>query len=619
MLNKSNVGMDPGVLTAALIVKSGRTHGFAPTKAILIFVALFSFFLSFLCKAESLSPLPADKAFAFSAYLDKDNQLILQWDIAPGYYLYRNQLKLAPAGLSSLQTNKINLPVGSFKYDALHGNYQAYVGTLKIPVHFLPSKKGVLDLNINYQGCSSGGFCYTPIKKTLKVDLSQVKVPQNLNQYVQSVHETANEPANSNAIASLFVGHPFWLIILSFLGLGLLLAFTPCVLPMIPILSGIIVGQRKKATPKKSFTLSLMYVAGMAITYAIAGIVVALIGSSIQAQLQKPWIMVLFSGLFVLLALSLFGFYELQLPARWQKLLTALSNKQKGGTYFSVFLMGCLSTLIVSPCVSAPLVGVLAYIGQTGDVMLGGFALLALGIGMGIPLLLIGISADRLLPKTGAWMVLVEKVFGFIMLGFAIWMLSRMIPGPVTLFLWSMLFIVAAIFFAVFSPVPTRLHWLAKSGAVILLVYGMILIVGAVTGNSDLFHPWAQLGQSRQSALRTPSFTLVSSMEELDQHLVDARQSKQKVLLDFYADWCTSCVLMDRTVFSRDDVRKALINYQALRVDVTANNAFDQAVLKRFHVIGPPTIIVFDIEGQELTGERIVGEVNAKEFLQRIK
>ena len=287
---------------------------------------------------------------------------------------------------------------------------------------------------------------------------------------------------------------------LSFLGLGLLLAFTPCVLPMVPILSGIIIGHRKKNHIRlKHFFLSLSYVSGMAITYAIAGVVIALIGSSIQAELQKTWVIVLFSSLFVLLALSLFGFYELQLPRRFQRHIATLSHKQSGGTYIGVFLMGCLSTLIVSPCVSAPLVGVLAYIGQTGDVILGTVALLALGIGMGIPLLLIGISADKILPKAGPWMVILERIFGFLMLGIAIWMLSRMIPGPVTLFLWAVLFIVAAIFFAVFRPIPKRFRWLTTGLSVAVLVYGMILMIGAIEGNSDPLHPWENWKISPQS------------------------------------------------------------------------------------------------------------------------
>jgi len=326
----------------------------------------------------------------------------------------------------------------------------------------------------------------------------------------------------------------------------------------------------------------------------------------------------LFSGLFVLLALSLFGFYELQLPSRFQRHVTVFSNKQSGGTYAGVFLMGCLSTLIVSPCVSAPLVGVLAYIGQTGDVVLGATALLALGIGMGIPLLLIGVSADRLLPKAGPWMAVVEKTFGLVMLGLAIWMLSRMIPGPITLFLWAVLFMIAAIFLGVFSPVPKRLQWLAKSVAVMLLVYGIILIIGAIEGNSDIFHPWAQFKNTQQPARSKTVFKLIKSMDEFEQQLVRAKNLKQPVLLDFYADWCNSCVIMERTLFSRSDVQKALENVIVLRADLTANNEFDQALLKRFQVIGPPTIIFFNSQGQELTAARIVGEVSAKEFLAKI-
>lgn len=584
-----------------------------------IFITVVTFFITFLIAfADTVSPLPADKAFQFSAYLNPDKQLILEWNIAPGYYLYRNQLKLTPASLNRIHLNKIQLPQGQFRQDMLHGNYQAYMGSLKIPVANIPSKKGILHLNIDYQGCSSAGFCYTPIKKSLKVDLAKVTEPQNLNQYVHNATETVKPLETTETILHYFDGQHFPMIILSFLGLGLLLAFTPCVLPMVPILSGIIIGQGKKRNKRKSFFLSFAYVSGMAITYAIAGVVIALIGSSIQADLQKPWIIILFSGLFVLLALSLFGFYELQLPARFQRQVTELSNKQTGGTYFGVFLMGCLSTLIVSPCVSAPLVGVLAYIGQTGDVVLGAMALLALGIGMGIPLLLIGISADKLLPKAGTWMILIERIFGFVMLGLAIWMLSRMIPGPITLFLWAVLFIVAAIFLGVFSPVPKQLRWLARGLAVVTLTYGIILVIGSAKGNSDLFNPWAEFDGKSSIVTAQSVFKIVHSTNELEQYRKLAKKNQQIIVLDFYADWCNSCVMMDRTVFSRENVQAALKNVMVLRVDLTEDNAFDQSLLKRFHLIGPPTIIFFNKEGQELTSLRIVGEVNAEEFLAQL-
>lgn len=581
------------------------------------------FLLSFVSSVEASPPLPADKAFALSAYLDQNNQLILEWNIAPGYYLYRNQLKFTPAPFNHVEINKSPLPQGEPKHDMLHGNYQAYVGSLKIPVASIRSKKGVLNLNINYQGCSSAGFCYTPIKKTLKVDLAHItSVPQNLNQYVQNMGEAAklpeSEPQSERDFAKFFSGHHLPMIMLSFLGLGLLLAFTPCVLPMVPILSGIIIGQGKKKTKKKSFFLSLAYVSGMAITYALAGVVIALIGSSVQADLQQPWIIVLFSSLFVLLALSLFGFYELQLPARFQRQVTELSNKQSGGTYLGVFLMGCLSTLIVSPCVSAPLVGVLAYIGQTGDVMLGALALLALGIGMGIPLLLIGISADRILPKAGSWMTLIERLFGFVMLGIAIWMLSRMIPGPVTLILWAILLMVVAIYVGLYFPLPKRMQWLAQGLAAAILTYGIILMIGAVKGNSNFFDPWGEFNGTHSTLNAKAYFKIVRSMDELNQQLALAKNNNQPALLDFYADWCNSCVIMDRTVFSREDVQKILAHAVVLRADLTANNAFDQDLLKRFSVVGPPTIIFFNRQGQQLTSPRIIGEVSAEEFLAQL-
>ncbi len=576
-----------------------------------IFLAiLLSFVISFSCAAKTVTPLPADEAFAFSAYFDQNKQLILEWNIAPGYYLYRNQLNFTPSPTSQVQIGKLALPQGKLKKDVLHGVFQAYVGSIKVPIPLMSQRNGLLNLHVKYQGCSSEGFCYTPIQKSLTVNLA--------THYVQTVGAMNKPIEDEDAIARYFDGNLF-LIVLGFLGLGLLLAFTPCVLPMVPILSGIIVGHGKRSTKSKAFLLSLSYVSGMAVTYAIVGIVIALIGSSIQAQLQKTWVIILFSGLFVLLALSLFGLYELQLPSRLRQLISMTSNKQKGGSYVGVFLMGSLSTLIVSPCVSAPLVGVLAYIGQSGDVIKGAIALLALGVGMGIPLLLIGVSADRILPKAGPWMATIERLFGVMMLGVAIWMASRMVPGPVTLFLWAILCIFAAIFIGVFSPVPRFLNWLMKGTAVVALIYGVILLIGAVMGNTDPFNPWEKFSHTKNQQSKKTFFTVLQSMEEVNQQLIHAKESKQPVLLDFYADWCVSCVVIDRTVFSKPNVQKALTKFKVLRIDLTQNNSFDQAILKRFNVVGPPTLIFFNEKGQELTSTRIVGEVSAKEFLNKIK
>ncbi len=500
-----------------------------------VFITILAFcMMSFVFAAETAPPLSADKAFIFSAHLKQKNQLLLEWTIAPGYYLYRNQIKLTPP-------NQIELPPGEWRHDTLHGRYQAYEGSLKIPVTLAEKEK--LNFTINYQGCSSAGFCYAPIKKNIKVDLSRVAVSQ---------YSAESRNATEDHILTFFDGRHLFVIMFSFLGLGLLLAFTPCVLPMVPILSAIIIGHSKKTQKKKAFFLSLAYVAGTAVMYAIAGMVIALIGSNIQAQLQKPWVIILFSGLFIWLAFSMFGFYELQLPKHFRRQITTLSNKQHHGTYVGVFLMGCLSTLIISPCVSAPLVGVLAYIGQTGDALLGALALLSLGIGMGIPLLLIGISADKLLPKAGPWMKTLEKIFGVMMLGLAIWMLSRIILGPM------------------------------------------------------ISHS-------------TPLFKVVHSMNEFDQQLANAKKNHQLALLDFYADWCDSCVIMDHTVFSNAAVRSALNDIVMLRADITMDNAFDESLFKRFHIIGPPTIIFFNRQGKELKSSRIVGEVSVKEFLENMQ
>lgn len=552
----------------------------------------------------AFTPLPPDKAFVFSTYFSANHQLILEWNIAPGYYLYRDQLHVT---FSPANPTHLTLPTGQIQQDTLHGTYQAYSGRLKIPVS-LPAS--ISQLKVNYQGCSHAGFCYAPIKKIFSVD----SVHQYTQPVIPSAAYAAAAPTSTTTLADLFTHTSFFMAILSFLGLGLLLAFTPCVLPMVPILSGIIVGQSKHPNKKRAFLLSLAYVSGMAITYAMVGVAVALIGGNIQAQLQQPWIIILFSGLFVLLALSLFGLYELQLPAKWQRLIVTLSNQQKGGTYVGVFLMGCLSTLIVSPCVSAPLVGVLAYIGQTGNVLFGGTALLALGIGMGLPLLLIGISADKILPKAGPWMLLIERIFGIVMLGLAIWMLSRMLPGPVTLFLWSILCLFSAIFVGFYFQVARTWRWLVRSVSILVFVYGVVLLVGVAMGNADPFYPWEQLKPPS-----THPFMTVRSLPELEHQLAIAKQQQQPVLLDFYADWCVACVVMDKSVFSQPTVQTALSSFMLLHADLTKNTAAERELLAYFHLFGPPTVLFFDSSGRELTAQRIVGEVNAKEFLAKLK
>jgi thiol:disulfide interchange protein DsbD len=473
-------------------------------------------------------------------------------------------------------------------------------------------------LNFAYQGCSSQGFCYPPVKQAIQVNLAQITGPTDLADHITMLdsHPSSVPLSKQDYATRLFTGHHFGFVLLGFLGLGLLLAFTPCVLPMVPILSSIIVGYGNDIGTRKAFLLSLAYVLGMAMAYAAAGVVVALAGSSMQVALQKPEVIGLFSGCFVLLALSLFGLYDLRLPNKLQQRIASWSHRHVGGTYAGVFIMGVFSTLVVSPCVSAPLVGVLTYIANSGNVVLGGSALLAMGLGMGIPLLLVGTTAGKLLPKSGAWMDQVKHVFGLLMLAMAIWMVSRIIPAIVTLYLWALLAIFAAVYFWRLQHSKQPWRHVHNSLGFALLVYGLVLIGSAVLGYPDPLNPFGKFSPS-MTAENSP-FAVVKNMEEFDRQLTLAKQNKKQVLLDFYADWCASCLVMDRHVFNQKATQNSLSKFVLLRADVTQNNSFDRALQQRYHVVAPPTVEFFDAEGNQLTQNEIVGEVSEKEFLADI-
>ncbi|MDX1900528.1 MAG: protein-disulfide reductase DsbD [Gammaproteobacteria bacterium] len=479
--------------------------------------------------AVAFTPLPADKAFHFSATISAQHRVVLRWEIAPGYYLYRDRISVSPTA------TQIIFPKG-----VLHAHEQVYKRVLKIPVDIQRAPNGNVLLNIHYQGCAEAGFCYAPNAKIIRVDLSAEGFPTQLH------FDLSVQPPETNKFAHYLMGNHFIMFIV-FLGMGLLLSLTPCILPMVPILSAIIVGHRRKKPNKKAFFLSLTYVLGSVVTYAIAGVVIAGIGHNIQSALQQPWVIIAASMVFVLLALSLLGLYDFRLPTRWQQKLADISYRQRGGTFLGVFLMGSLSTLIVSPCVSAPLVGVLAWIGQTGDMWLGGVALLALGFGMGVPLLLVGLSFDRYLPRTGYWMIVLERIFGVLMLCMAVWMLFRLVPSSQT-------------YFKVIPDMPT-----------------------------------------------------------LEQSLADAEQKHQPVILDFYADWCTSCVAMDKTLFARNKIHTALRGFKKLRIDITANDESTVAMLERFHVIGPPTILFADCDGHWLPALTLIGEINSQQLITQLQ
>jgi thiol:disulfide interchange protein DsbD len=561
---------------------------------------------------DAVQPLPAAKAFEVTARVTEGNEIAIHWQMPASYYLYKNKVTVTATPVNNVAIGPINYPAGEPRHDLLHGNFEAYIGQLTLLVPLLATS-GQLNLQINYQGCSSAGFCYTPTKKQLTANVADLRPGQAISLDVAIPPATTASTTDVSYATQLLMGqHYFWMI-LSFLFLGLLLAFTPCVLPMVPILSSIIVGSGHKLSTRKAFSLSLTYVLGMAGAYAVAGMIVALAGKSVQIALQKPWVIAFFSLLFILLALSLFGLFELRMPRRLQQRLTNRTNKITSGTYAGAFVMGVFSTLIVSPCVSAPLVGVLAYIANSGDVFLGAVALLSLGLGMGIPLLLLGASAGKLLPKAGKWMETVKHIMGFMMLALAVWILSRILPGSAILFLWSLLAIAVALFIRQMQRSNVIWRKLHEGLGLLLLSYGFILMAGAIIGRSDPLYILQKAPATLAAA--DLQISVVKSMADLEQQLALAKRRHQQVILDFYADWCVACVHMDRAVFTRPEIKAALAKFVLLRADVTQDNAFDEALLQRYHVVAPPTLIFLNAEGVSFRKHEIVGEVDSKQFL----
>lgn len=569
------------------------------TKFFLILPLLCAWLLSSASLAGgSATPLPAEQAFVFSATVLNSTRAVVEWRIAPGYYLYAKRIHLAfnPDAKANFQ-----MPQGDLKYDAVQGRLEIFSNNLTIPIQTEHADKS-LQVRIDYQGCSQDGFCYPPMQKNITVDFKNLSVKEaGANSSSTSWLSLLTDQEGVSALLSSW--HLSGILLL-FFGLGLLLAFTPCCLPMVPILTGLIVGQRQPLNTKRAFTLSLIYVLGSAITYACAGILAAVVGSSLQIWLQKPFIIVLVSLFFMVLAASLFGLFEIRLPNRLQNKLIQFSNKQQGGSFVGVFVMGIISTLIISPCVSAPLVGVLLYISQTGDMLLGGSALFVMGFGMGIPLLLIGSSAGKWLPKTGIWMEVVKELAGFMLLAMGAWLLSRVVDEKIMVGIWCLLLMGFAYFISIALQ---RFNQFKTVNRAIGLIVAVISVSAVVSTSFSVNEKKAEV-----------AFTIVHDLASLNQALAQAQAKQKPVLLDFYADWCESCVVMDKQVFSRTQVKQALKDYVLLRADLTAYNANDQAIMKQFNIIAPPSVVFFAGLGNELKENRIVGEVNADEFLARL-
>ena len=560
--------------------------------------------------------LEPEKAFRFSARMVAGPAVEVHFAIAPGYYLYRDRLRFAVDGSDSVRLGAPEFPPALPHKDDFFGEMPIYrqQASIRLPVQ----GDGAFDLKVTSQGCADAGVCYVPMESRARLRVAALEAPG----LTPGPASPASEPrlsiyASDLDIARLLEGN-FALALGGFLALGVLLAFTPCVLPMIPILSGIIAGEGKSLTKSRALGLSVTYVLSMALTYALAGVAAAYVGSLIAGYLQNVWVLGAFAALFVALAFSMFGFYELRLPGFLHDRLHETHGRLRGGRIASVAAMGVLSAVIVSPCVSAPLAGTLLQISRTGDVWLGGAALFALALGMGLPLIAVGVSEGALLPRAGAWMIGVRRFFGVLLLGVALWLLSPVLPPRVEMTAWAVLLIGSAMFLRALDPLPAAASgwWRAWKGlGIVALVAGVSLLVGALAGSRDLLRPLAGLVGGAAPVQSATPWTRVASLGELEQAL---RGAGKPAMLDFYADWCVSCKEMEKFTFSDPRVRAELDRMRLLQADVTAGNDADRQLLKRFSLFGPPGIIFFDASGREIAGLRVIGYQPPERFLRTL-
>lgn len=587
------------------------------------FYLLLTFCFSTAFASSSPEPLSADQAFRVSTQDNPTDSILVSWTIAPNYYLYRDKFHFKIISPKDAILGSVIFPQGFVKDDPFFGKEEIYKNNLVLPIPVMNPTTQTLKIAVSYQGCSAFGFCYPPMTKQIALQNGVNAIPTITDETPPTIKENTfaltleGSLSNQNQASSILANKHLLTSLALFFGLGILLAFTPCLLPMIPILSSIIVGQKTPVGTRRAFRLSLTYILAMAVTYAIAGMVVGLLGKNIQAYLQNPWVLASFSGIFILGALSMFGLYNIQMPAFIEQRLQRIQQKQTGGSYISVAAMGILATLVMSPCVSAPLVGALTFIAQTGNAILGGSALFALGLGMGLPLLIIGTSLGKWLPKGGAWMERVKHLFGFLMIGLALWLLSRIVRQPFMVFLWGGFALslgIYAFFQAYKNPKRWRHIWWGFSS--ISVIYGVLLCFGGAVGNQNIWLPSSYASHEQRNPYSL-KFTPVANLAELQIQLAKAQAAGKPVMLDFYADWCTACKAMAQTTFVNSDVNKALHNYVLLQANVTANNQPARQLQQYYGVIAPPAILFFE-NGQEITTLRMIGEQSAQEFLKRL-
>jgi len=572
-------------------------------------------------------PLPVEQAFRFRTEVDDPFTLKVTWQIAPGYYLYRHTLGARTAS-RSVQLAAPSLPPGVPKFDEEYGDTLVFYDEVAMTVPLTRSGPGAesLPLTILSQGCKENSICYPPQAVAATVALPAATAADAGSAAAPVTPDAAPESEQDRLFALIRDGNLFAVMAI-FAGLGLLLSFTPCCLPMYPILSGIIVGHSSESRSGKAFLLSVAFVLGMALTYTILGAVFAAAGSQVQAVMQQPAVIIGVALLFVALALSMFGLFDLQIPASWQTKLNSISGQQRSGSFIGAGIMGIISAAVVTTCVTPPLVAALTVIARTGDIGRGAMALFALGIGMGIPLLVIGASAGRLLPRAGAWMASVKTAFGLMMLGMAVWMLDRLWPGTLTLALWAVLLVMGGIFLGAFAPLDGAAplsRKLGKGFGIVAILYGAALLFGALAGNEDALRPLQFAGMPSAAGSSVPGeehvqFTRIKSVDDLERAVAGATAEGRPVVLDFYADWCVSCKEMEKYTFPDPAVRAALADAVVLQADVTGVDAEDQALMRRFGIIGPPTIMFFTPDGVEQTSRRVVGFKPAAEFAAHLR
>ncbi|HIC42956.1 MAG TPA: protein-disulfide reductase DsbD [Sulfurimonas sp.] len=592
-------------------------------KNIISFFSLLFILFSPLSAQNSFFTL--DEAFVIKA-VTVDNKAIINFSLAKDIYVYSDQVSVKIKENKNVTSGPFSLPLGhDHDGEIVYFNAQ----NLEIPLLKRVEGSGIVDytLIVNYQGCSDKGLCYEPSVKNFDLSVDMSKLSMTGSKVDNSIVEPQEDILNDDPISSLLSGGNIGYIIIGFFGFGLLLSLTPCVFPMIPILSSVIVSHGSEITTKKAFVLSMIYVQAMALSYTIAGVVAGLSGAGVQAAFQTPWVIGLFSGVFVVLALSMFGLFEIQMPQALQSYLNKKSDGSGKG-YVSIAIMGFLSALIVGPCVAAPLASALVFISQTGDAVLGGMALYALSMGMGFPLLLVGTGAGKFMPRPGGWMDAVKSIFGVMMLGVAIWMLARILDESLVMFLWAgLLVFIAASIGAFDSRKEDALCGPCYAGkkALGLMVFliAVSLFIGSITGAKDLLNPLEKLTSTTalipngvSSEVKENTFTKIHSIDELDKIMSESKG--KKIMVDFAADWCTACKELEHFTFSDPRVKVAWKDYVLVQADVTKNTDQEKDLSKKFGLFGPPALVFFNENGKEIKKKRVIGFIPADELLEKL-